>query len=408
MSTFGGKFAEIQNISVDCFDENNYNSSVYFLSHCHSDHMRGLSNNVFQTNLVERENVFLYASEVSVEILKRTFPTVTSKLKALSVNGSAHLIPLSKNSEFISVTLIPAGHCPGSVMFLFESKDRTILYTGDYRICPSDYDKFNAFKDQNGKIKRIHTLYLDTTFFHDNYPQFPKRGDSLNELKKIMQDWIQQSENHIIQLKTSSWYGAEYLFKEISNSMSMPIHVSSKAYDFYTCIPEMDGVVTLQPDTKLHSSCGGTHLHSVCEQRRYYIKIIHFTAMYWHKDKLKNGSFEILDDGYVRVCYSFHASLEEGKELIRFLKPDKVVPCVTLSKKEDHLRMLELIDKTVKEYTAEKDIRKTECVKLFNRCVYRNDANTNENNFNPTEKINDNLLDLLESPPSKRKNLCNS
>lgn len=397
---------EIQNISVDCFDENNYNSSAYFLSHCHTDHMKGLSNSKFQANLVERDNVFLYASEVSVQILKRTFPNVTSKLKALSVNG-AHLIPSSKNSEFISVTLIPAGHCPGSVMFLFESKDSNILYTGDYRISPSDYDKFNAFKDKNGKIKRIHNLYLDTTFFLDNYPHFPKRGDSLNELQKIMQDWIDQSENHIIQLKTSSWYGAEYLFKEISKSMSMPIHVSSKVYDFYTCIPEMDGVVTLEPYTKLHSSCGGTTFHSVCKPGRYKIKIIHFTAMYWHKDKLKNRSFEILDDGYVRVCYSFHASLEEGKQLIRFLKPDKVVPCVNHSKTEDHLRMLELIEETVKEYATEEEIKKPECVKLFNRYMYCDDVNTNEN-LNSTETCNENLLDLLESPPSKRKNLGNN
>lgn len=36
----------------------------------------------------------------------------------------------------IVVTAIPACHCPGSVMFLFEQENKRILYTGDFRyIC---------------------------------------------------------------------------------------------------------------------------------------------------------------------------------------------------------------------------------------------------------------------------------
>lgn len=35
--------------------------------------------------------------------------------------------------EKTSVIAIPAGHCPGSVMFLFEQSNQRILYTGDFR-----------------------------------------------------------------------------------------------------------------------------------------------------------------------------------------------------------------------------------------------------------------------------------
>lgn len=34
--------------------------------------------------------------------------------------------------EYFTVTAIPAGHCPGSIMLLFEYKKR-VLYTGDFR-----------------------------------------------------------------------------------------------------------------------------------------------------------------------------------------------------------------------------------------------------------------------------------
>lgn len=33
----------------------------------------------------------------------------------------------------LSVTAIPAGHCPGSIMLLFEQSDKRVLYTGDFR-----------------------------------------------------------------------------------------------------------------------------------------------------------------------------------------------------------------------------------------------------------------------------------
>ena len=35
MSCFAGKLKEYPCFSVDCFDKNNLDSNVYFLSHCH-------------------------------------------------------------------------------------------------------------------------------------------------------------------------------------------------------------------------------------------------------------------------------------------------------------------------------------------------------------------------------------
>lgn len=45
----------------------------------------------------------------------------------------ATTVLIDGNEKKLSVTTVPAGHCPGSVMFLFEQNDKKILYTGDFR-----------------------------------------------------------------------------------------------------------------------------------------------------------------------------------------------------------------------------------------------------------------------------------
>lgn len=42
MSTFDGFLDEIENVSIDRFTEENFKSKLFFLSHCHTDHMIGL------------------------------------------------------------------------------------------------------------------------------------------------------------------------------------------------------------------------------------------------------------------------------------------------------------------------------------------------------------------------------
>lgn len=79
MSTFGGRFNEIPNISVDRFDGPNLQSNVFFLSHCHLDHMVGLEN-------PEGLPATLYLSPVSALIVQRMYPAIKN-LICLNIGG---------------------------------------------------------------------------------------------------------------------------------------------------------------------------------------------------------------------------------------------------------------------------------------------------------------------------------
>lgn len=81
MSTFTGKINEFPCISVDRFDNDNLTSALFFLSHCHMDHMTGLNNPIGIPGP-------LYLSPISSLIIRKQYPNV-SEVVTLKENGTA-------------------------------------------------------------------------------------------------------------------------------------------------------------------------------------------------------------------------------------------------------------------------------------------------------------------------------
>lgn len=79
MSTFSGIIDEIEHISIDNFTGINLNSKLFFLSHCHTDHMKGLN---CHSDLPGP----LYGSEFTTTIVRRQFPNI-SQVKILKTGG---------------------------------------------------------------------------------------------------------------------------------------------------------------------------------------------------------------------------------------------------------------------------------------------------------------------------------
>lgn len=82
MSTFDGFLDEIENVSIDRFTEENFKSKLFFLSHCHTDHMIGLKD-VHEDNELPGP---LYLSEISSVIVRRLYPAIKN-LVVLNIGG---------------------------------------------------------------------------------------------------------------------------------------------------------------------------------------------------------------------------------------------------------------------------------------------------------------------------------
>ncbi|KAH8771641.1 DNA repair metallo-beta-lactamase-domain-containing protein [Diaporthe sp. PMI_573] len=156
---------------------------AYFLSHFHSDHYVGLTANWTHGPI--------YCSKVTGSLVKSQLRTAEKYVVELEFEKK---VPIP-GTDGAFVTMIPANHCPGSSLFLFEktvsnpnphshSKEKRvqrILHCGDFRACPAHIEHPQLKPetiDALGKVKqqKIDVCYLDTTYLNPRY-SFPPQTD---------------------------------------------------------------------------------------------------------------------------------------------------------------------------------------------------------------------------------------
>ncbi|KAI8503564.1 Protein artemis [Branchiostoma belcheri] len=159
------------------------------------------------------------------------------------------LRPLTEHS--LLVTLLQAGHCPGSVMFLFEGTEGTVLYTGDFRLPVGSAAQF-LHLHQGGRPKDIQSLYVDTTFLVPEAKYIPSREDCCTALINLVQSWISRGSHYVVRLNCKAKYGYEYLFIELCRTFHMKVHVNDPS--IYQEVPEIFQCLTSDPSqTQIHA-----------------------------------------------------------------------------------------------------------------------------------------------------------
>ena len=152
--------------------------NAYFLSHFHSDHYVGLTSSWCHGPI--------YCSKVTANLVKQELRVDPNWVVALDFEERFEV----PGTQGVAVTMIPANHCPGSSLFLFEKvigrganpKIKRILHCGDFRACPAHIAHPLLMPDIvdsiTGKTKqqKIDVCYLDTTYLGPRYA-FPCQAD---------------------------------------------------------------------------------------------------------------------------------------------------------------------------------------------------------------------------------------
>ncbi|XP_053313519.1 5' exonuclease Apollo [Spea bombifrons] len=282
------------------------NVRLFFLSHMHSDHTIGLSSTWMHP---------LYCSPVTSKILQHKLKVNSKLIHPLEVDH-CHVLPLDDmGKETVTVTLIDANHCPGSVMFLFEGYFGTILYTGDFRYSPS----MVTFPPLCKK-KTIDVLYLDNTNCKPDQ-KLPSRQEATDQIKEV----IEKHPEHEIVIGLYS-LGKESLLVDLAKTFKTWIVVSPQRLELLSIL-ELEDVFTTEE--------GAGRIHVVEQSEVNYANMVRWNhtcptiailptsrkVKVWHKD--------------VHVVpYSDHSSFDELTEFVSKIEPCSIVPVVKTEKCE--------------------------------------------------------------------------
>ncbi|KAG0376251.1 hypothetical protein BGX24_008030 [Mortierella sp. AD032] len=380
MSTFDGLIREFPTVAIDNF-RIRPNVKVYLLSHVHSDHLAGLAAKTWDSPI--------YCSPISATWL----PMLATRSKQLAFeNGEervlcrkyAHLKPFMRplvtdvphyldlgNGRRARLSLIPAHHCPGAVMFLLQDDRTCILYTGDARNEAIDLQGLRAMLAFSSSMQSIDRLYLDTTCCHPAFEKFPSRSNTLKIQDFAISDLVAfiNRRPRLAHYYIDAWtFGYEDIWIGLSKAFHTKIHVSPYLYELYKAIDDIisprilphltvDGSTARFHSCRLDKTCGyggagGEHAGS-----RVLIRIQPNVA--WFSPLLRRerqeaaGEERILaqgtvvgrsntykikeilppsiskrDDLFYYFHYGCHASLSELQQLVELVSPRALFPCV--------------------------------------------------------------------------------
>ncbi|KAL0029207.1 hypothetical protein WJX79_003015 [Trebouxia sp. C0005] len=318
------------NFTVDGFRHCSGDVQAYFLSHAHSDHYTGITDNWSQG--------IIHCSPVTAKLVVHLLGVKPEYLKPLALDTEHHI-------QGVTVILVDANHCPGAVQFLFELPNgEKYIHCGDMR--------FGQHLLQNPHLKRFqdaNAVFLDTTYCNPKYT-FPPQEEAVQYvattvdrlLKEQQQQWLKR-----IYVISTYVIGKERLLVAIHKLTGCKIGVTQQKMDTMKCLElpgvDLDEVFTTDlSSTPVHVAKWGFLGESWPFFRPNFVnmeqyktdmnvdEVVGFVPTGWMYE-MKRKAFPVREKGscFIHlVPYSEHSSYSELREYVRFLKPHKVLPTV--------------------------------------------------------------------------------
>ncbi|KAJ0404500.1 hypothetical protein ATCC90586_007757 [Pythium insidiosum] len=306
-------------------------SSVYFLTHFHSDHYIGLDKS-FDCGVI-------YCNQVTAALVVQEL-RIDSKY--------VHPVPMNTPVDVhgVQVTFMDANHCPGAAIVLFRLRSgRTYLHTGDFRFHPKmwNYAALQPFipkPDGGPPATRLDGVYLDTTYADPKYT-FPTQQTAIEHGVGLVERHVGSGAKTLFLFGSYS-VGKERLFMEVAKRLGRKVCVSKAKYKMIATYgwPESEmRLLTVEPAaTSLHVVPMGDlrldHLGALLQKHHLrFHEIVAFRPTGWTFSKNATSLSTCQKDpsGKIRIYgipYSEHSSFAELCDFLRVLNPCTIIPTV--------------------------------------------------------------------------------
>ena len=155
----------------------------------------------------------------------------------------------------LTVTLIPAGHCPGPGMFLLVSKEISVLFTGNFRWQVGHTKQINHLLDnlQAAVVHNFDINYIDTTICK-TASNFLLCGERcLSAIFQAVSALLCFFQINVVHFCNKTRYGYEFLLKELALRFNTKVHISLCQYQLNKFVPSIHNWLTLDGEsTKIH------------------------------------------------------------------------------------------------------------------------------------------------------------
>ena len=247
-------------------------------------------------------------------------------------------------NDSLEVDETPAGHCQDSVMFLPVSKEKSVLFTGDFRWQIGHTKRINHLFDylQEAAVHNFDNIYIDTTFCKTD-SNFITSGEScLSATFQAVSAWLCSFQNNVVHFCNKTRYGDEFLIKELALRFNTKVYVSLCQYQLFKFIPSTQNWLTLDGEsTNIHfykTSSASANLKLPCKPGFPSPEVLTIipTAMFFTKNDIMPGRLvKTVSERTIRCCYSSHSSADEIIDFLSslqfgsitaFVCPDKYNP----------------------------------------------------------------------------------
>lgn len=324
---FQGVIEPFPSITVDYFAGIRQRTEAFFISHCHTDHIKGVDSNEFRQLLNDKPTAKIYCTLVTAQLLVKRNKDLAHLAPHFVYVTEGEWMTVMLDSSTLNVLTIPAHHCLGSVMFLFEDSISSALYTGDFRYTEARHrEEMRGFLSSSSRPSLDH-LYLDTTFYTPREPLFhslPSRAQSEAAVIQLVKEW--RSSHPAGKVHIDVTVGWENIFIAVAESFDCDVVVTDEHYEEYK---DINDVIFHLVKESVSKSCDWLHVNKTNKECTLCVgKVMKIRpSVQWMKHNARVDEASITynktgDEWY--VTHSMHSSYKEIQQFIQLVGADKV------------------------------------------------------------------------------------